>query len=352
MASEPADRKWVHAPMHFSGIIGHEPVCQHLRHIVQTGRLPHAILFSGPPGVGKRRVVETLIQTLFCESPRLDDAGLPDSCGQCAGCRLYQADNHPDLDRVYMDDGKTRISVDQVREACQFLSLTAMRGRWKIVVMDDASWMNEFAFNALLKTLEEPMPHAALFLITTNAGALLPTIRSRCQQVRFNALTATDMDRLLALQTTADEQTRQHAIRLAEGSIAAALELCRSDAPIVALQHEFTADLQRLVSHPLADLIGIAEKWSQKGKKEGTDKEQNKLDRFVLFISLLRTHVHDMIHARAGHDPWAGETLAHQARWVAYSKELEDASQAAMRYNLNQQMVLESLLIQYRRQRG
>ena len=146
-----------------------------------AGRLPHALLCSGPRGLGKRRFAEGLAQSLLCSNPALD--GSP--CNTCRSCRLSRAGNHPDYSLVEPLEAGKPILVDQIRELCAFLGYTSQGGGWKIALLAPAERMNVSAANSLLKTLEEP-PAGSLLLLVTAAPARLPaTVRSRCQTLIF-----------------------------------------------------------------------------------------------------------------------------------------------------------------------
>lgn len=162
----------------------------------QLASLPHALLLAGPAGQGKRRFAEALAALLLCESPAPGAA----ACGQCAGCRLREAENHPDLLRVVPeaegaadeDEGgeaakgkSTQIRIDQVRELQPALTVTAHRGGRRVVIVDPAEAMNVFTANALLKLLEEPPAGVVFLLVSAQPQRLLPTLRSRCQRWDF-----------------------------------------------------------------------------------------------------------------------------------------------------------------------
>lgn len=147
----------------------------------QGQRLPHALLFTGPAGLGKRALAQALIGTRMCQEPTA--AGL--ACGACHGCRLYAAGTHPDvLVLAPVDDAKV-IAIDQVRALIDFLNLKPHSAATKFALIAPAEAMNKNAANALLKALEEPPPSGYLILVSAHPQALLPTVRSRCQRVDF-----------------------------------------------------------------------------------------------------------------------------------------------------------------------
>src|SRR5262245_29605984 len=172
--------------MSWQPILGHDSVLASFRRVVANKRLAHAYLFCGPEGVGKRLFAAELAKALLCEEP---PAGQPlTTCDRCASCRLVEAGNHPDFFAVRRPEDKNELPIDVMRELCANFGLKAARGRGKVAVLDDADDMNEEAANCFLKTLEEPPPRSVFVLIGTDPQRQLPTIRSRCQIVRFAPL--------------------------------------------------------------------------------------------------------------------------------------------------------------------
>ncbi|WP_421337704.1 DNA polymerase III subunit delta' [Aeromonas veronii] len=146
-----------------------------LSQTAQSGRLGHAWLLLGYPGLGKEQLAERLARLHLCQQP---DRGKP--CGQCHSCQLFDKGNHPDLGTITRDS-KT-IGVEAIREICTRLQNSAQLGRGKVVIIPDAERMTESAANALLKTLEEPAGDSLLLLIASQISRLLPTILSRCHK--------------------------------------------------------------------------------------------------------------------------------------------------------------------------
>lgn len=146
-----------------------------LSQTAEAGRLGHAWLLLGDPGLGKEQLAERLARLHLCQQP---DRGEP--CGQCHSCQLFDKGHHPDLGTVTVDS-KT-IGVEAIREICARLQNSAQLGRGKVVIIPDAERMTESAANALLKTLEEPAGDSLLLLITSQVSRLLPTILSRCHK--------------------------------------------------------------------------------------------------------------------------------------------------------------------------
>jgi len=153
---------------------------------LDAGRLGHGLLFCGPAQLGKRAVAERLAARLLC-----DATDVPRPCGGCRGCRLLASGAHPDyrvVSFITTKDGarlRTEIVIEQIRQLSEQLSLTPQYGGAQVVIIDPADAVNHAACNALLKTLEEPVPGRYLWLVSANPARLPATIRSRCQRLEF-----------------------------------------------------------------------------------------------------------------------------------------------------------------------
>ncbi|MBK8639732.1 MAG: DNA polymerase III subunit delta' [Chromatiaceae bacterium] len=191
----------------------------------QADRFPHALLLTGPAGVGKRRLLEALAHSLLCHGTLAGGW----ACGQCPDCRLLAAGTHPDLARVGPDEeGKSgEIKVDAIRALAGAEGLTAHRGGWKLILIDPAHRLNTSAANALLKTLEEPAPSTLLCLVSEQPSRLPATIRSRCQVLRLAVPPEAEALAWLAPRTAGfDAATLLH---LAHGAPLRALELANPE---------------------------------------------------------------------------------------------------------------------------
>ena len=151
--------------------------------------MPHALLVSGPAGIGKSALADAFAQSLLCEAPQAD----AQACGRCDACRWYAAGNHPDLRRLEPgadDEGKPskEIRIDSVRDLETFFAIGGHRGSARIVLVDPADALNPVAANALLKTLEEPTPGLHFVLVTGRPDALPVTVRSRCLALALPAV--------------------------------------------------------------------------------------------------------------------------------------------------------------------
>ncbi len=161
----------------------HKDAWQRLQSSWSDHRWPHALLLHGPAGVGKRSLALRIASALLCEG----NEGQLNACGACAACKLRLAGTHPDWLHISPEEDKQQIGVDQIRDAAARLAMTSYRQGYKVALIEPAHLMTAAAANGLLKTLEEPTPRTALILVTSRYGTLLPTLRSRCQQLKIAA---------------------------------------------------------------------------------------------------------------------------------------------------------------------
>ena len=199
-------------------IVGHRHLLDLVGAAANRGSLPPSLIFTGPAGIGKRAAALALAQLVNCSTPRDGDA-----CGVCASCTRIARLVHADIVVVEPGDSGS-IKVDQIREAVDRTGYRPFEGRKRVVIVDDADAMIGEAQNALLKTLEEP-PSASMFvLVTARPDMLLPTVRSRCQHLRFGPLRADEVATVLVKLHGYAPAEAQAAASAAEGSVGAALE--------------------------------------------------------------------------------------------------------------------------------
>jgi DNA polymerase-3 subunit delta' len=218
--------------MAWQGIEGHDAVVEQFRRALERGRLASSFLFVGPSGIGKRTFAFGLARALLCQAR--PEAAM-DPCGQCESCSQVTAGTHPDLIQVAKPKDKSFLPLElligdkdhRMREGlCHDIGLKPYMGGRKIAVIDDADYLNAEGANSLLKTLEEPPPRSVLILVGTSPARQLPTIRSRCQLIRFQPLDEAIVARLLLAQGhAADTAEAERLAAHAEGSPEHALEL-------------------------------------------------------------------------------------------------------------------------------
>jgi DNA polymerase III subunit delta' len=209
--------------MSWRSVRGHDRALSSLRLSAQSGRLPHAFLFVGPEGIGKRTFALKLAQALLCEQ---NPEGRLDPCESCPGCLQVEAGTHPDLIVTGRPEDKQELPIRVIRDLCSEFGLKPARGVRKVAIVDDVDTMNDEAANAFLKTLEEPPPGAVLILLGTSPEQQLETIVSRCQVVRFDPLPADELAALLLDKgIAADPNDAAKLAALAEGSVSRAVGL-------------------------------------------------------------------------------------------------------------------------------
>jgi DNA polymerase III subunit delta' len=237
-----------------------QSVWRTLRTALGDGRLGHALLLAGPALLGKRLLADALAARLLCTAP--EDVEF--ACGHCRACALRAAGTHPDLLDVHLlerDDGrlKTEIGVDQVRALGSWFALTPQLGRAQVAIIEPADQLNAAAGNALLKTLEEPLPERFLLLVAARPQRLPATIRSRCQRLQLRLPSAPEAEAAVRAAGAAPADAAE-ALAAADGH------------PGVALQYlaDASLDLRRAVRDDLAALAdgrtraaAVAPRWAQ-----------------------------------------------------------------------------------------
>lgn len=242
--------------------------------LVELGeRLPHALLFVGPSGLGKRELAEAVAARLLCDAPRADGH----ACGQCEPCQWRLSGNHPDLYHVVpaadaaaeageteggegaaKEGGKAKseqIVIEQIRDLQASLSVTGHHGARRVVVLDPAEAMNVFTANALLKLLEEPPAGCVFLLVSSAPRRLLPTIRSRCQQWPFSR---PDVQSLAHWKARAEPGT-EALLAIAGGMPLAAERMAQNGS--AALLERFVRDIGALQPKDALRLAGQWEVW-------------------------------------------------------------------------------------------
>lgn len=190
----------------------------------QRGRLAHAYLLHARPGFGRDEFARTFVAGLLCAHPLSDGH----ACGVCARCGWYQAQSHPDVLEVHPSGASETITVDSIREAANFMTLSAQENSWKTVLVFRAERLNTFAANSLLKTLEEPPARGLLVLMADTPTTVLATLRSRCQLMDVGHCDLNTAQAWLAPQL-GPEFDANLLLGLTQGAPAAALELAQSN---------------------------------------------------------------------------------------------------------------------------
>jgi DNA polymerase-3 subunit delta' len=219
--------------------------------MVLSNNVPHAILLSGGKGLAKIALAKYMAHIALCEN--LTTSGV---CGNCKSCQLIVAGNHTDLTTVVAE--KSVIKVDQIRALMQKVVLSSSRGRYRLIIIENAELMNKSSANALLKTLEEPPPKVIIILSCNDIGRMLATIKSRC--VKINVSTPADemTKQWLSQQLTASDQDLQLSLLLANGAPLIAQSILENDT--VPAFSEMLLDLQALTTNKNS-VLDVSKKW-------------------------------------------------------------------------------------------
>lgn len=237
----------------------HLPYRQQLAALVASARVPHAVLFSGATGLGKRALAEYWLALLLCTAP-VDAA----PCGSCQGCRLLRAHTHPDLYRVALApnrEGKLRseIVIEQVREVCERLMLASALGGRRVALIDPADALNAAAANALLKTLEEPPADTVLLLLADHPERMPATLRSRCRRLHLQPPSSAQALDWLAQQGLSGSAA-QAALEAARGNPGQALTSVREG--LLQRREAVRSELAQALTGR-ADLLALAQSWAR-----------------------------------------------------------------------------------------
>ncbi|MSQ47915.1 MAG: DNA polymerase III subunit gamma/tau [Deltaproteobacteria bacterium] len=187
-------RKW--RPQTFDTVVGQEHVTRTLRNAIASGRVAHAFLFTGPRGVGKTTTARLLAKALNCEQGPTADA-----CNTCSNCTEITAGHSLDVLEI---DGASHTGVDNIRDLTEGIQYRPVKSRFRIIIIDEVHMLSNAAFNALLKTLEEPPAHVKFIFATTESQKILPTIASRCQRYDFKRIALREL--MQKLKSIADQE--------------------------------------------------------------------------------------------------------------------------------------------------
>ncbi len=205
--------------MAFRDIVGHRRLVRLLAQAISRQSLTPSLILSGPEGVGKRLIAVSIAQELNCL--KMDDGG---ACGKCAACRRIARGAHPDV--MMIEPGESgSIKIEQVRAAIEQSVFRPFEGRKRVTIIEPADALVVAAENALLKTLEEPLPASVFVLVTSRPDTLLPTVRSRCAHLRFGRLQVSEVATVLERSEDYSNADALTAAAASDGSVRRALDL-------------------------------------------------------------------------------------------------------------------------------
>jgi DNA polymerase-3 subunit delta' len=314
----------------------HQEAWRALQEAGRQDRLPHALLITGPGGVGKNHFAEQFAQSRLCHQPDADGI----ACGECDTCRQFTAGSHPDWRRLGIEGKRKTIVIDQIRGVIEWLGLTASDARGKHLMIEPAERMTVGASNSLLKTLEEPSGDTVIMLVSRLPGRLSATIRSRCRQL---ALPRPDRNAALAwLEQQSEKADWPALLDLADGSPLRARTLAEAGGLEQATDH---ASQALAVAQGQASLVEVADKWSRQSLPELLDWFRVWLESLARRAQggeqheaeLLRSHSDDLQKLLRGID------------WKSLHELLMEVQRAEQRMDsANPQLLLETLLGQWK----
>ena len=334
--------------MHFDNIIGHDLQKNLLRRAIAEERVSHSYLFSGLDGVGKRLVALGFAKILNCLTlVSTTDVDSNKAGCDCHSCRKIDKGIHPDV-FVIEYKGLRDIKVDQIREDVEDrLYFKPFEGRYKVAIVDEADRMSHSAQNAFLKTLEEPPDESIIILLTSSPQSLLPTIRSRCQSLRFEGIPIElIVEELKTRRGLSSEESTMIAF-LSEGSLGRALNL---DDKILSDRNELISRLSRVETDFASSVLGVVESILR-----GSSNDDN--EKLKIYLEFILLWLRDLISVKIGLD----EDLLMNKHLISVSREYagrhslekileklnfaEQVSNSILRLNANKQIALENLVL-------
>lgn len=290
--------------MSFSAIRDQEVALRLLGNVLTQNRVPNGLLFWGADGVGKRTTALEFAKAVNCAK------GDGDACGVCLSCRKVDSGNHPDIKIIAPVKKSRNIDVETIESINEMAALRAFEGKWRVFIVLEADRMREPAQNHFLKTLEEPPGRSLFILISTFPRQLLPTIRSRCQMVRFRALRPDTIVELLQRNRDLDDTVALAVANLAQGQMSRALDLVDSERREIALsipQHladgsdpssladEFVQAIDAQRKNLEASIAADADS-SASNEQSRDDKERAKEERQALVDAMARRDILEFLY--------------------------------------------------------
>ncbi len=240
-------------------IIGHRAAADLLQRSIERGQVGHAYLFAGPEGVGKRTLARTFARALVCQSHTHSRP-----CDECSACRRATRDIHPDVLTISLEQQaagetreskNTRISIETIRELRSNLSLRPLEADWRVAILEDVDLFSFSAYDALLKTLEEPPPFVVLLLIATEMDAIPETIRSRCRPIQLEPLSRSDVASALN-ERGVEAELAVTVSGITRGRIGKAIELASDEAALSARRATIESGIE-MVENPVVAIGSV-----------------------------------------------------------------------------------------------
>ncbi len=325
--------------MQWHEIEGHEFPVGFLKKVLERNRTAHAYLFVGPSGIGKATIARLFVQSLLCERAVHGIA-----CGECRTCRRIERKLHPDVHWTQPDGGVVRI--EQIRELQSNLSLKPFEATHKGAVVDGADLMTPAAQNALLKVLEEPPGETVIILVAANGSALLPTIWSRCQVLRFHSLPRNVVEGALVGRGVDPPKARLLAA-LSDGRLGAAL--AAADRDVVAERDRIAAWIGDL-AHPeygLRSVLRIGQ--ALEDEREGIDYTLNLFLLWLRDLVLLKEGVPETLANKDVQDQLSEMAAGVNVKGLSASMSAVDHARRRLEANANFRLTIDVMLAELQR---
>ncbi len=277
--------------MLFSEIAGQEKAKDFLLGVLEREKLPHAYLFTGIPGVGKKRTALALATAVNCTAPSHGDG-----CGDCPSCRRIAGGKSPDFLTI-APDGRN-IKIKQIRELNRSLAFAPVSSRYRVAVLERSETMTAEAANAFLKTLEEPSPGNIFILTATEPMDLLPTIVSRCQRVSFQPLPVIAIRNLLRERREISKERASILARLSSGSLGRALEMAEDGS--LERRDKWLARITELPGLSKGEVLKAVFVWAEDARRSGVPAGQDVTSVLKEILDFWRGWYRDLLVTRAG----------------------------------------------------
>ena len=269
----------------FSGILCQERAIEFLKSVISRGKIPHAYLFAGIPGIGKTTTALALTRAINCQI-QMEGEG----CAQCPSCRQIAGGNFPDLHMIEPDG--QNIKIEQIRDLNRILAFKPLSGKYRVSIIHQAETMTDEAANSLLKTLEEPPQNNILILNVTEPQALFPTIVSRCQKVLFRPIPVRAIADWLMVHQALEKEEATVLAKISEGSLGRALRMC--DEGFFRMREKSLFDLIQLPNLTSEQILEKALQYARKEKKGGADTGNGEVNLFDL-LSIWKSWYRDLL---------------------------------------------------------
>ena len=322
-------------------VVGQRGAVRLLDHSIESDRLAHAYLITGPPHVGKTTLALDLAAAVNCERTS-------SPCGECPQCQHVYGSRHADLQLlgVAEEEGRKAIGIDVIRDAAHQAHLNPFEGKSRVIIIEGAEHLSDEAANALLKLLEEPPPHLLLLLLTASPDLILPTIHSRCQRIDLHSLSTNQVAEALTTHWEVPEEEAQKLAKLSNGCIGWATEAWQ-DSSILETRNR---RLERMTDTVAA---GLEERFAYAAELAGLLPQQRTAmhETLTLWAEWWRDLLVEKASAEEEADPTSSTSRLTRGALLAAIREIL-RTQELLDMNINPRLALEALMLSLPRVEG